>query len=400
VLAATAPGERRVRRLVHAETTKRSALDADHRIGQLQARGVEQRRDEAAIWVLVDGSDVRPPHAQAMEALQRVKRRDGPGPAPGDRTSNALGVGCQRRGRLDHHRFSSEAAGCLRASAETQAALAAVGQALAPRAAAVTASFAAGCDAVAVWGTVWAQGHHLVCRAQHRDRLVQPAAGQPACHRYDLAARWRPLARAETEMGVRKGKQACPTRQPVAATVSAVPLVATEQEGVRTRAGGARRARQVWPVAGRLDGAPEEPWWLLTDRPATTAAAALERFRTDRQRWRIEDAFKRGEQCLGWEAAQVRTLAAVRTLVAPGWAAAGFLYALGVTLDGAEVRLLTRRGGGAIRASRPPGKRVLTRGRRRLLDHRATAALPAAARQQPGQLPPRGAALLGRRAHQ
>ena len=60
--------------MVHAETTKRSALDATALVGRLQARGVAQLQGEAAIWVLVDGSDLRKPHARAMEGLQRVKR--------------------------------------------------------------------------------------------------------------------------------------------------------------------------------------------------------------------------------------------------------------------------------------------------------------------------------------
>ena len=127
---------------------------------------------------------------------------------------------------------------------------------------------------------------------------------------------------------------------------------------------------------------------------------ALEILRMYRQRWSIEDAFKIGEQCLGWEDVHVLKLDAVRTLVALGWVAAGFLYELGVTLEWAEVRLLTRLGGGETRAHRPPGKLVLTRGLRRLLDHLATEALLAAELQQHGHLPPRIAALLGRRARQ
>lgn len=109
----------------------------------------------------------------------------------------------------------------------------------------------------------------------------------------------------------------------------------------------------------------------------------------------MEDAFKVGKHCLGWEAVQVLTLAAVRRLVALGWVAAGFLYALGVTLAWAEVRLLTRLGGGELRANRPPGKLVLTRGLRRLLDLCAAQAILEAEVQQYGDLPPRLAALLG-----
>lgn len=384
--------------MVHADTTKRSALDADAIIGRLQARGVEQLREDSAIWVLVDGSDLRKPQARAMEGLQRVKRLHGEGTVPGYRTLNAIGVGRQRRGLLYHRLFSSTAVGFLSESAETQAALASVGAALAPLAADSTYVFDAGFDDVAVWATVWAQGHHLVCRVQHRDRLVRPAPGQPTCHLYTLAPRLVPLARVETEMVVRKGKQPRPKLQPVTAVVAAVPLVVDYQEDVRTRAEGARHTRQVWLVEVRLEGAHEAPWWLVTDRPVTSAEAALEIFRMYRQRWGIEDAFKIGKQCLGWEDVQVLALEAVRTLVALGWVAAGFLYELGVTLEWAEVRLLTRLGGGEGRANRPAGKLVLTRGLRRLLDHLATEAILTDEVRQHGGLPPRLAALLGRSA--
>jgi len=388
-----------VRRLLHGDT-KRTALDADQVIARLQARGVEQLRDETALWVLLDGSDLRKPHAQAMEGLQRVKRLGGKGTVPGYRTLNALGVGRQRRGLLYHRLFSSSAEGFLSESAETQAALARVpsgcGAALAPLSAEITYVVDSGFDDVAVWATIWAQRHHLVCRVQHRDRLVRPAADQPACHLYALAPRLTPLARVETEMVVRKGQQPRPKLQPVTAVVAAVPLVVAYQEEVRTQPDGAQRERAVWLVEVRLEGAHEAPWWLLTDRPVTTAEEATEVFRMYRQRWSVEDAFQIGKQCLGWEDVQVLALDAVRRLVALGWVAAGFLYELGVTLEWAEVRLLTRLGGGELRPNRPPGKLVLTRGLRRLLDVYATEAILADEIRQHGELPPRLAALLGR----
>src|SRR3712207_6746624 len=195
-------------------------------------------------------------------------------------------------------------------------------------------------------------------------------------------------------MVVRKGQQPRPKLQPVTALIAAVPLVVEYQEEVRTRPDGARHERQVWLVAVRLAGAHEQPWWLLTDRPVTTAEEANEIFRMYRQRGAIEDAFKIGKQCLGWEDVQVLKLEAVRTLVALGWVAAGFLYELGVTLEWPEVRLLTRLGGGELRANRPPGKLVLTRGLRRLLDLFATEAILADEIRQHGELPLRLAALL------
>ena len=380
--------------MIHGETTKRSLLDAEALIGRLQARGVEQLRGEAAIWVLVDGSDLRKPHAQAMEGLQRVRRLHGEGTVPGYRTLNAIGVGRQRRGLLYHRLFSSQAEGFLSESAETQAALASVGAALAPLGADITYVFDSDFDDVAVWSAVWTQGHHLLCRVKHRDRLVRPAADAPGCHLYDLAPRLRPLARVEATMVVRKGKQPRPKLQPVTAVIAAVPLVVTYREEARTRPDRAEHERAVWLVEVRLEGAHEEPWWLLTDRPVTTPEEATEIFRMYRQRWAIEDAFKVGKQCLGWEDVQVLKLEAVRTLVALGWVAAGFLYELGVTLAWPEVRLLTRLGGGELRANRPPGKLVLTRGLRRLLDLFAAQAILAAEARQYGELPPRLAALL------
>ncbi|MDP9357041.1 MAG: hypothetical protein M3R02_17495, partial [Chloroflexota bacterium] len=60
------------------------------------------------------------------------------------------------------------------------------------------------------------------------------------------------------------------------------------------------------------------------------------------------------------------------------------------------VRLLRRLGGGEDRPNRPPGKIVLTRGLRRLLDHLATEAILTDKVRRHGGLPPRIATLLGR----
>ena len=81
--------------------------------------------------------------------------------------------------------------------------------------------------------------------------------------------------------------------------------------------------------------------------------------------------------------------------MALGWVAAGFLFDLGVTLEWGEVHLLRRLGGGEARPNRPPGKIVLTRGLRRLLDYLAMTAILADEERRHG-LPPRIAAMLGR----
>jgi len=71
------------------------------------------------------------------------------------------------------------------------------------------------------------------------------------------------------------------------------------------------------------------------------------------------------------------------------------LYELSVTLEWAEVHLLARLGGWAPHKDRKPGKIVLTRGLRRLLEMLATEAILTNYLQQHGALPTKIAALLG-----
>ena len=380
--------------MLAGETTKRADLDPDDLVARLQARGVEQLRGEDAIWVVFDGTDLRKPHAERMEHLQRVKRLGRQGTVPGYPTLNVLGIGRQRRGRLYHKLFSSAAPDFLSEPAEVRTAIRSVGAALAPLGAAVTAIYDSGFDDQAVWGETWDAGMRLLCRLYHRDRLVRPERGAPTCHLAELAGRLKPRARVAAELVVRKEGQPRPKLQPVTATISATPVLVPYRRAVATGEAAAERA--CWPVEARLERVPSEPWWLLTDRPVETADQAAEAFRMYCQRWAIEDAFKVAKQCLGWEDVQVLAYDAVRLLVALAWVAAGFLFELGVTLEWAEVRLLRRLGGGEDRPNRPPGKIVLTRGLRRLLDYLALEAILAEEERQHGGLPPRIAAMLGR----
>lgn len=384
--------------MLHGETTQRSELDPDRLVAKLQAHGVERLRGETDLWVIFDGSDLRKPHAETMEHLQRVKRLAGEGYVNGYRTLNAIGLAPDgKRGLLYHHLFSGTAPDFVSEPSETRAAIQSVGAALAPLhadGAAITAIFDSGFDDVAVWGAVWEQDWRLVCRLYHRDRLVQAPDGT-ACQLQSLAPALRPLARVEAEMVVRKEGQPRPKLQPVTATVASTPLLVRWRPGLRTRDEGGEHTQRCWLVEVRLEKTALDPWWLLTDHPVETAEQALRVFRMYCQRWAIEDAFKVGKTCLGWEDVQVLEYEAVRLLVALGWVAAGFLYDLGVTLEWGEVRLLRRLGGGEERPNRPPGKIVLMRGLRRLLDHLATAAILDDEERRHG-LPPRIAAMLGR----
>ena len=261
--------------MLNGETTKRSDLDPGELVARLQARGVEQLRDEAAIWVVFDGTDLRKPHAERMACLQRVKRLDRQGTMPGYPTLNVLGIGTSgRRGLLYHKLYSSAAPGFLSEPAEVRAAIGSVGAALAPLGADLTAIYDSGFDDQAVWGETWDQGMHLVCRLKHRDRLVRPASDQPVCHLAELAPRLKALAHVEAEMVVQKSGQPRPKLQPVTATVSSAPVRVPYR-----RAGDGEdieRERACRLVEVRLERVKAEPWWLLTDRPVETAEQATE----------------------------------------------------------------------------------------------------------------------------
>jgi hypothetical protein len=378
-------------------TTKRSPLDAEAVVAALQAAGVAQLREEPSIWVIIDGSDLRKPHAAEMAYLQRVKRLQGEGTVPGSPTLNVLGIGTSgRRGLLYHTLYSSAAPDFVSAPAEVRTAIRSVGAALAEPVAAgsdVTAIIDSGLDDQAIWGEIWEQGWSLVGRICHDTRLVRPSSNAPLVPLTTLAQRLRPLAEVQTELVVQKVGQPRPKLQPVTAVVAATPVVVPyhgrEAEAVT-------QERACWLVEVRLERVKLDPWWLITDRPVETAEQATEIFRMYRQRWAIEDAFKIAKTCLGWEEVQVLEYEAVRLLVARGWVAAGFLFQLGVTLEWPEVRLLQRLGGGEERPNRPPGKQVLTRGLRRLFDLLATEAILADEERQHGGLPLRIAAMLGR----
>jgi hypothetical protein len=334
-----------------------------------------------------------------MEHLQRVPRLGGKGTVPGYPTLNVLGLGRGgRRGRLYHKLFRRAAPDCLSEPREVEAARRSVGAARRPLAeagAAVSVILDAEFDDVAVWGEVWGQGHRLLCRRYHRDRWVETPGGR-RCQRDELARSLRPLAAVEAAMVVKKRGQSRPKLQPVTATVSAVPLAVRWRPGLRSPTPGAEQVRPCWLVEARLERVDSEPWWLLTDRPVAPAAQAAEICRMYCPRGAIEDACKVAKTCLGGEDVRVLAFAAVRMLVALGWGAAGFVCELGATLEWGEVRRRRRLGGGEERPNRPPGKIVLTRGLRRLLDHLATEAILADEARRHGGLPPRIAAMLGR----
>lgn len=386
--------------MVNGETGWQSAVDAEHLTARLRARGVAQLADEAEVWAVVDPSDLRKPYAHEMADLMRVRALGGDGTVPGYRTLNILGLGRGgRRGILYHRLFSSAADDFLSESTEIQTALGTVGTALAAKRGQVTYIMDTQFDDQAVWRTIWQQGNHLVCRLKHPERRVYQPTADGRWAETSIAAvrsRLQERARVQTELRVRKQGQSRVKRQPVTAVLRACALRVPVPSDLQQRRTSTRLRQPVWLVEVHLDHVAMDPWLLLTDHPVTTAAEAVQVFRMYRQRWAIEDCFKFTKDVLGWESVQLLGFDAIRTLVALGWVAAGFLYELGVTLEWPEVRLLARLGGWVPHKDRPPGKTIITRGLQRLLDHWSTDAILAGEIAQHGSLPPRIAALLGR----
>lgn len=392
MLAAVQYGEKRVRRMAKGETTQRSALDAASVTQVIRDQAAASLRDEAELTLILDGMELRREGAESQEHLMRVKALDGR-LVNGYRSLNVLGLGEDAgRGLLYHRLFSSHEPGFASENREIQQAIDTTEASLQAYAGSKTWVMDAGFDNGDVWWWVWGHGSHLVCRLYHRERIVewQTANGEWEERYLDATFKHlKPLVTVETTLQVRLKGQRRAKRQPVIVHLSAVPI--------RVYApGDPSRTQPVSLVKVEIEGALGDPWYLLTDWPVTTAAQAVRIFRFYRRRWSVEDTFQFVKTCFGVEDVQMLHLEAVRRLVAYAWVAAGFLFHLGLTLDTAEVRLLARLGGWEERALRPPGKRILTRGLRRLLDRLATDAVLQDHLDEFGDLPPFVKLLLAR----
>jgi Transposase DDE domain len=400
VLSQGKKGAQRVIRLAMGESTQRSELDDRHLTARLREVAVEQleQAPEEEVWLIADSSDLRKPYAEAMPYLMQVKDLDGE-LVPGYRTINVIGVTPGRRGLLYHHLFSSQAPDFRSEPAEVQEALSTVSQALISlkEHKTITWLLDSGFDDVAVWRTIWEAKEHLVCRLYHQERLVsfQDRQGQWREGNVGQArGQMQKLARVQTTLVAKRGKQARAKKQPVEVEVASCPIRVSYSTGVRQKLPGKRVTREVWLVEIHILGTDQEPWLLLTDWPVTDEQSATRIFTMYRQRWGVEDSFKFLKTCLGWEEVQVLDWQALRTLVALAWVAAGFLYDLGVSWDWAEVQLLAKLGGWEPHKDRKPGKITLQRGLSRLLDMLVTQAVLSQYETTHHGLPPKIAAFL------
>lgn len=383
-MAAIANGERRVRRMAAGESTLRSRLDAASVTKVLREQGVANLRDEAELELVLDGMELRRAGAHAQEYLMSVKALDG-SLVNGYRSFNVLGMGKEARGLLYHKLFSSNTPDFSSENVEIKAAINQTEQALIDYPGAKTWVMDMGFDNDDVWWEIWKHPNsHMVNRVYHMERIVewQTASGQWQERYLDATFKYmKHLATLETELEVRLQGQKYARRQKVTVELSAVPIrVYHPQDKSRTK--------PVWLVRAKVLGAVGKPWYLLTDWSVTDADSAVRIFRFYRRRWAVEDTFKFIKTSFGIEEVQMLSFEAVQRLVAYGWAAAGFLFHLGLTLAQPEVRLLAVLGGWEERNNRPPGKQILTRGLRRLIDQMATQSILDQHIQEFGDLPP------------
>lgn len=401
VLAQAKEGDRRVRRFARGESTHRSQIDAEHLTERLRQRGLAYLTEEEPeeIWAILDCSDLRKPYAEEMPDLMQVRDLDGT-LLPGYRTVNVLGVTPKRRGLLYHRLFSSEEAGFTSQPRELQQAIETVHQALQSqgKTCVLTWIMDTEMDDEAVWRTIWEQGDHEVVRLKHFDRWVQVQDESGAWQDVQISAardHMRRRAQTTTKMKLKIGRQQQPKLQTIRVEVWACPIRVTYDRNVRRPGPEEIVRKEVWLVEVRLPETRLDPWLLLTDWPVSGPAMARRVFAMYRQRWGVEDCFKFTKDTLGWEEVQLLDLTGIRTLVALAWVAAGFLYELGITWEWPEVQLLARLGGWCQRRDRPPGKLVITRGLRRLMEAMTTQAFLDRYIAEHGALPPRIAALMG-----
>lgn len=396
------PHAQRVRRFVHGLTTKRSQLDAASLLTAVQQRTLShlQAAPPAELWLILDGSDLRKPHARTLEYLQRVPALGG-GTVPGYCTLNVLAVVPGYRGLLYQHVYSSAEPGFRSHSLEIQTALHCVSQAVqaALPQTQVIWLMDREFDDIAVWRTLWQAGQHLVSRTFHGERRLRyraQGAWQAGSLDQAVTAAIRHVT-LETTMLVRLRGQPTAKRQAVTVEVAVCAIQVPYDPASRQEV---PSGQVVWQRAAAVVVSIRDcawaPWVLVTDVSVGSAAAAQRVFQMYRQRWSIEDAFKFTKECVNWEAVQVLKIEAVRRLVALAWVAAGFLYEVGGGGEPGEVRILARLGGWEERADRPPGKIVLRRGLARVLEMLTTAALLAEYQQTEGDLPPPIQALLQR----
>lgn len=252
-----------MRRFVRGEPPQRSTLDPDRLIAELRDQALERLREADDLWLILDGSDLRKPHAHAMEALQLVNPLKGAGMVPGSPTLTVLGLGGEgRRGMLDHRLSSARADDFVSVPSITRQVIATTGAALADWTQPVTLIMDRGFDDQAIVATAWRQGWHTVWRVLHRERLVRADAASQSLPLEQLAATTlAPIGRIDAEMLVQKTGQARAKRQPVTVQLRACPVLVPVHWQSFPGAAREQGEQPCWLVEASLVNTDLDPWW-------------------------------------------------------------------------------------------------------------------------------------------
>ncbi|WP_291427135.1 transposase [Deinococcus sp.] len=363
-IAASIPGaadnsERRLRRLVHDEN-KRVSFSPDNLSQTLTREGAQFLHDADSVEVIVDGSDLRKPQSQNLPYLDHVRDLQGQ-LINGYRTLEAIGRASDgRQAILFQQTYSTQTPNFISEKRILKDALFAIVREL--RAAGVqkiTFIMDRGFDDLKVFRWLGAELHvKFVIRGMHFDRSTQrtPTAEPQALVK--LMDSFPVLGRFTMKRPV-KDKRGKVSWRPTLVEVRAGEIWLDHGKLPMNA------VRLAFPSCPRDD---REGWLLLTNLPVDTLEAAGAVVRLYLSRWSIEDVFEWTKQALGWEEVRLLDFPAFQRLVTCIWIAAAFVFRLGAAKETPEVKLLASLGGYMFHTGRPPGKKILLRGLRRLVD--------------------------------
>lgn len=356
----TEHAERRLRRLIHNQNA-RADLRPERLTQALTDLGARQMAGAGEVLVILDESDLRKPHSERIESLDRVRSLDGR-PVGGFHTLTALGIAPNgTRAVLFQTSFSTLAPGFRSKNSEYRTAVLAVKNALTQQG--VTRLIWVldrGFDTIAFLRFLQQQGQLFVVRAAHQDRLVRLDFGVRSVtlnEALNQAPRLTTLSLERAVFDPATKRRATLNKVHVHGTAMHVPgpsplmLTALRLEAKALQKGG-------WVLLSNVH--------LPEDDVAARAGLATRLVRAYRQRWAIEDVFAWTKGVLKWESVRLMRFDGLRVLVSCAWIVAAFLFALGTRLDDRHLRLAAHLGGWRAQEKHPPGKRVLLWGLERL----------------------------------
>ena len=313
------------------------------------------------VLVILDESDLRKPHSEHLEHLDRVRSLQGT-PVRGFHTLTALGIAANgTRALLYQTSFSTLAPGFRSKNSEYRTAVLAVKQALAEQG--VTRLIWVldrGFDTIGFLRFLQQEQQLFVVRAAHQDRLVRLDFGGPSIplkDAFNQAPRLTTLSIERAVFDPLTKRRTTLNKVHVHGCAMHVPgpfplmLTAVRLEAKALQDGG-------WVLLSNLS--------LPDHDVAARAGLATRLVQAYRQRWAIEDVFAWTKGVLKWERVRLMHFAGLRVLVSCAWIVAAFLFELGATLNDRQLQLLAHLGGWRKQEKHPPGKRVLTWGLERL----------------------------------